>query len=114
MATVIEGQSSSVGQIVKKVTSDSTSVTGPEFELFHKKEVTVAIRNVSGPNISAIKLMRIFSDGVASQESISSDAVAAGNGVTFAVSYNIPKFRIDYTVASSSAGVVLIEVEGGY
>ena len=29
MATVIEGQSSSVGQIVKKVTSDSTSVTGP-------------------------------------------------------------------------------------
>ena len=43
MATVIEGQSSSVGQIVKKVTSDSTSVTGPEFELFHKKEVTAKI-----------------------------------------------------------------------
>ncbi len=58
--------------------------------------------------------MRIFSDGVASEESSSTPAVSAGNGVTFAVSYNVPKFRIDYTVASSSAGVVLIEVEGGY
>ena len=119
MATTIEGQSSSVGQIVKKVSNDSaspasTSVTGPVFELFHKKEVTVAIRNVSGPDISAIKLMRIFSDGVASEESSSTPAVSADNGVTFAVSYNVPKFCIDYTTDDTTDSEVLIEVEGGY
>jgi hypothetical protein len=113
MATVIEGQSIYVGQIVKKVTSDSTSVTGPTFEMNHKDKVTVAIRNVSGPDISAVKLMRIFSDGTASEESSSAGPFSAGNGPTFAVTYNIPKFRVDYTVASSSAGVVLVEVEGG-
>ena len=120
MAT-IEGQSTHVGQIVKKVTQAPDSgtivnVQGPVFELFHKKELTVAIRNVSGPNISAIKLMRIFSDGVASEEASSTPAVSAGGGVTFAVSYNVPKFRIDYTVAQASSpnSVVLIEVEGGY
>ena len=86
------------------------------WNIAHTQCATLAAANnaMPPPNISAIKLMRIFSDGVASQESISSDAVAAGDGVTFAVSYNIPKFRIDYTVASSSAGVVLIEIEGGY
>jgi hypothetical protein len=115
MATVIEGQSIYVGQIVKKVTSDSTSVTGPTFEMNHKDKdkVTVAIRNVSGPDISAVKIMRIFSDGTASEESSSAGPFSAGNGPTFAVTYNIPKFRVDYTVASSSAGVVLVEVEGG-
>ena len=113
MATVIEGQSIYVGQIVKKVTSDSTSVTGPTFEMSHKDKVTVAIRNVSGPDISAVKLMRIFSDGTASEESASAGPFSAGDGPTFAVTYNIPKFRVDYTVASSSTGVVLVEVEGG-
>jgi hypothetical protein len=79
----------------------------------HKDKVTVAIRNVSGPDISAVKLMRIFSDGTASEESSSAGPFSAGDGPTFAVTYNIPKFRVDYTVASSSAGVVLVEVEGG-
>ena len=120
MAT-IEGQSTHVGQIVKKVSSTTSggdlAVTGPVFELFHKKELTVAIRNVSGKDIKSIKLMRIFSDGVASEESSSAPQVAAGSGVTFAVSYNVPKFRIDYTVhqgGSDGDNVTLIEVEGGY
>ena len=125
MATVIEGQSSSVGQIVKKVTGTiedpvaDLAVTGPVFELFHKREVTVAIRNVSGQDIKSVKLMRIFSDGTASEESSSAGPFSAGNGLTFAVSYNIPKFRIDYTVDDGGASVgdtnvSLIEVEGGY
>ena len=120
MATVT-GLSTHVGQIVKQIDTtvggSDVNVTGPVFELFHKKEVTVAILNVSGKSIKEIKLMRIFSNGDASQESISSDAVTAGNGVTFAVSYNIPKFRIDYVVDQTTSGtnsVVLVEVEGGY
>ena len=118
MATVIEGQSIYVGQIVKKVTNDnslpsSTSVTGPVFEMNHKDKVTVAVRNVSGPNISGVKLMRVFSDGVASEESAASGSFAAGDGPTFAVTYNIPKFRVDYTTADLTESVVLIEVEGG-
>ena len=123
MAT-ITGLTQHVGQIVKQVeatysgSSGTHDVTGPVFELFHKKEVTVAILNVSGQSIKDIQLMRVFSNGTASQESISSDAVTAGNGVTFAVSYNVPKFRIDYkidkTTSGSSPSTVLIEVEGGY
>ena len=120
MAT-ITGLSTHVGQIVKQIDTtvggSDVNVTGPVFELFHKKEVTVAILNVSGKSIKDIKLMRIFSNGDASQESISADSVTAGNGVTFAVSYNIPKFRIDYTVersGSSGNNSTLVEVEGGY
>jgi hypothetical protein len=121
MATTIEGQSIYVGQIVKKVTNDnsvpsSTTVTGPVFEMNHKDKVTVAVRNVSGPNISNVKLMRVFSDGVASEESSSAGPFASSptsDGPTFAVTYNIPKFRVDYTTADLTESVVLIEVEGG-
>jgi hypothetical protein len=81
----------------------------------HKDKVTVAVRVVSGPDISNVQLMRIFSDGVASEESISAGGFAADDGPTFAVTYNVPKFRIDYEIASSTGvdSVVLIEVEGG-
>lgn len=123
MAT-IEGKSTHVGQIVKQVTetpnpSAVVNVQGPVFEMYHKKELTVALRNVSGPNIQDVKIMRIFSDGEASQEGISNGpfASATNDGPTFAISYNIPKFRVDYTVvaaAASPVSVVLIEVEGGY
>jgi hypothetical protein len=83
MAT-IEGQSIYVGQIVKKVTSTTNvGADGPIFELNHKDKVTVAVRNVSGPNI------------------------------TFAVTYNIPKFQVQYNLDSPGTSVVLIEVEGG-
>ena len=116
MALTVTGKSTHVGQIVKVLDSESgdTSITGPEFELFHKKELTVAVFNKGSAAISNIKLMRILHDGTASQESISSSSVTTGNGVTFAVSYNIPKFRIDYTKAGGSTGQVFTEVEGGY
>jgi len=123
MAT-IEGKSTHVGQIVKQVTETpdpgaTVTVQGPVFEMYHKKELTVALRNVSGPNIQDAKIMRIFSDGEASQEGISAGpfASATNDGPTFAISYNIPKFRVDYTVVAAAAtpkSVVLIEVEGGY
>jgi len=123
MATVIEGQSIYVGQIVKKVTVPNADIPatglnkiiGPVFEMNHKDKVTVAIRVVSGPDISNVQLMRVFSDGVASEESISAGGFAADDGPTFAVTYNVPKFRIDYEIASSTGvdSVVLIEVEGG-
>lgn len=123
MATTIEGQSIYVGQIVKKVTVPNADIPatglnkiiGPVFEMNHKDKVTVAIRVVSGPDISNVQLMRIFSDGVASEESISAGGFAADDGPTFAVTYNVPKFRIDYEIASSTGvdSVVLIEVEGG-
>lgn len=124
MATTIEGQSIYVGQIVKKVTGTIESagvdfnVTGPVFEMNHKDKVTVAIRNVSGENIKSVKLMRIFSDGTASEEASSAGPFAVGDGPTFAITYNVPKFRIDYTVDGSTANpgdsnVSLIEVEGG-
>ena len=123
MATVIEGQSIYVGQIVKKVTVPNADIPatglnkiiGPVFEMNHKDKVTVAVRVVSGPDISNVQLMRVFSDGVASQESISAGGFAADDGPTFAVTYNVPKFRIDYEIASSTGvdSVVLIEVEGG-
>ena len=113
MAT-IEGQSIYVGQIVKKVTSTTNvGADGPIFELNHKDKVTVAVRNVSGPNISGVKLMRVFSDGVASEESAASGSFAAGDGPTFAVTYNIPKFQVQYNLVSAGTSVVLIEVEGG-
>jgi len=113
MAT-IEGQSIYVGQIVKKVTSTTNvGADGPIFELNHKDKVTVAVRNVSGPNISGVKLMRIFSDGVASEESAASGSFAANDGPTFAVTYNIPKFQVQYNLDSPGTSVVLIEVEGG-
>jgi hypothetical protein len=113
MAT-IEGQSIYVGQIVKKVTSTTNvGADGPIFELNHKDKVTVAVRNVSGPNISGVKLMRVFSDGVASEESAASGSFAAGDGPTFAVTYNIPKFQVQYNLDSPGTSVVLIEVEGG-
>jgi len=123
MATTIEGQSIYVGQIVKKVTVPNADIPatglnkiiGPVFEMNHKDKVTVAVRVVSGPDISNVQLMRIFSDGVASEESISAGGFAADDGPTFAVTYNVPKFRIDYEIASSTGvdSVVLIEVEGG-
>jgi hypothetical protein len=123
MATTIEGQSIYVGQIVKKVTVPNADIPatglnkiiGPVFEMNHKDKVTVAIRVVSGPDISNVQLMRVFSDGVASEESISAGGFAADDGPTFAVTYNVPKFRIDYEIASSTGvdSVVLIEVEGG-
>jgi hypothetical protein len=113
MAT-IEGQSIYVGQIVKKVTSTTNvGADGPIFELNHKDKVTVAVRNVSGPNISGVKLMRVFSDGVASEESAASGSFAANDGPTFAVTYNIPKFQVQYNLDSPGTSVVLIEVEGG-
>jgi hypothetical protein len=113
MAT-IEGQSIYVGQIVKKVTSTTNvGADGPIFELNHKDKVTVAVRNVSGPNISGVKLMRVFSDGVASEESAASGSFAANDGPTFAVTYNIPKFQVQYDLDSPGTSVVLIEVEGG-
>ena len=95
MALTVTGKSTHVGQIVKVLDSESgdTSITGPEFELFHKKELTVAVFNKGSAAISDIKLMRILHDGTASQESISSSSVTTGNGVTFAVSYNIPSRR---------------------
>mgnify|MGYP003150715046 FL=1 len=133
MAATIEGQSTHVGQIVKKVTvpkadipsssSGNNKIIGPVFEMYHKKEVTVAVRNVSGPNITNVQIMRIFSDGVASQEGADGlqagpFAAATNDGPTFAISYNIPKFRIDYEVPAATNpttdSVVLIEVEGGY
>ena len=123
MATTIEGQSIYVGQIVKKVTVPNADIPatglnkiiGPVFEMNHKDKVTVAVRVVSGPDISNVQLMRVFSDGVASQESLSAGGFAANDGPTFAVTYNVPKFRIDYEIASSTGvdSVVLIEVEGG-
>ena len=123
MATTIEGQSLYVGQIVKKVTVPNADIPatglnkiiGPVFEMNHKDKVTVAVRVVSGPDISNVQLMRVFSDGVASQESLSAGGFAADDGPTFAVTYNVPKFRIDYEIASSTGvdSVVLIEVEGG-
>ena len=123
MATTIEGQSIYVGQIVKKVTVPNADIPatglnkiiGPVFEMNHKDKVTVAIRVVSGPDISNVQLMRVFSDGVASQESLSAGGFAVDDGPTFAVTYNVPKFRIDYEIASSTGvdSVVLIEVEGG-
>jgi hypothetical protein len=125
MATTIEGQSIYVGQIVKKVTvpnadipataSGTGKIIGPVFEMNHKDKVTVAVRVVSGPDISNVQLMRVFSDGVASQESISAGGFAADDGPTFAVTYNVPKFRIDYEIPASTGAdsVVLIEVEGG-
>jgi hypothetical protein len=113
MAT-IEGQSIYVGQIVKKVTSTTNvGADGPIFELNHKDKVTVAVRNVSGPNISGVKLMRIFSDGVASEEVSSAGVFSTGDGPTFAVTYNIPKFQVQYDLDSAGTSVVLIEVEGG-
>ena len=113
MAT-IEGQSIYVGQIVKKVTSTTNvGADGPIFELNHKDKVTVAVRNVSGPDISDVKLMRVFSDGVASEESSSAGGFSAGDGPTFAVTYNIPKFQVQYDLDSAGTSVVLIEVEGG-
>jgi hypothetical protein len=113
MAT-IEGQSIYVGQIVKKVTSTTNvGADGPIFELNHKDKVTVAVRNVSGPNISGVKLMRVFSDGVASEESAASGSFAANDGPTFAVTYNIPKFQVQYNLDSPGTSVVLVEVEGG-
>jgi len=113
MAT-IEGQSIYVGQIVKKVTSTTNvGADGPIFELNHKDKVTVAVRNVSGPDISDVKLMRVFSDGVASEESSSAGSFSAGDGPTFAVTYNIPKFQVQYDLDSAGTSVVLIEVEGG-
>ena len=116
MALTVTGKSTHVGQIVKVLDSESgdTSITGPEFELFHKKELTVAVLNKGSAQISDVKLMRIFHDGTASQEGISAGPFTTGNGPTFAVSYNVPKFRIDYTKASGSTGQVFIEVEGGY
>lgn len=123
MATTIEGQSIYVGQIVKKVTVPNADIPatglnkiiGPVFEMNHKDKVTVAVRVVSGPDISNVQLMRVFSDGVASQESLSAGGFAANDGPTFAVTYNVPKFRIDYEIAASTGvdSVVLIEVEGG-
>jgi len=123
MATTTEGQSIYVGQIVKKVTVPNADIPatglnkiiGPVFEMNHKDKVTVAVRVVSGPDISNVQLMRVFSDGVASQESLSAGGFAADDGPTFAVTYNVPKFRIDYEIASSTGvdSVVLIEVEGG-
>ena len=115
MAT-ITGKPTHVGQIVKEVThSAAGAVTGPVFEMFHKKELTVSVFLKSSSGISSIKLMRLMHDGTsASQEAVSTPQVTAGNGVTFAVSYNVPKFRIDYTSDSSDAAVVFIEVEGGY
>jgi len=123
MATTIEGQSIYVGQIVKKVTVPNADIPatglnkiiGPVFEMNHKDKVTVAVRVVSGPDISNVQLMRVFSDGVASQESLSAGGFAVDDGPTFAVTYNVPKFRIDYEIASSTGvdSVVLIEVEGG-
>ena len=113
MAT-IEGQSIYVGQIVKKVTSTTNvGADGPIFELNHKDKVTVAVRNVSGPDIKDVKLMRVFSDGVASEESSSAGNFATGDGPTFAVTYNIPKFQVQYNLDSAGTSVVLIEVEGG-
>ncbi len=113
MAT-IEGQSIYVGQIVKKVTSTTNvGADGPIFELNHKDKVTVAVRSVSGPDISDVRLMRVFSDGVASEESSSAGPFSAGNGPTFAVTYNIPKFQVQYDLDSAGTSVVLIEVEGG-
>jgi len=123
MATVIEGQSIYVGQIVKKVTvpdgdipaTGANKIIGPVFEMNHKDKVTVAVRVVSGPDIRNVQLMRVFSDGVASEESISAGGFAADDGPTFAVTYNVPKLRIDYEIAASTGvdSVVLIEVEGG-
>jgi len=123
MATTIEGQSIYVGQIVKKVTvpdgdipaTGANKIIGPVFEMNHKDKVTVAVRVVSGPDIRNVQLMRVFSDGVASEESISAGGFAADDGPTFAVTYNVPKFRIDYEIAASTGvdSVVLIEVEGG-
>ena len=116
MAT-IEGQSIYVGQIVKKVTSTTNvGADGPIFELNHKDKVTVAVRNVSGPNISDVRLMRVFSDGVASEEVSSAGPFASSptsDGPTFAVTYNIPKFQVQYDLDSAGTSVVLIEVEGG-
>ena len=88
MATTIEGQSIYVGQIVKKVTVPDADIPatgldkiiGPVFEMNHKDKVTVAVRVVSGPDISNVQLMRIFSDGVASEESISAGGFAADDG----------------------------------
>ena len=64
MATTIEGQSIYVGQIVKKVTvpnadipataSGTGKIIGPVFEMNHKDKVTVAVRAVSGPDISNV------------------------------------------------------------
>jgi len=123
MATTIEGQSIYVGQIVKKVTvpdgdipaTGANKIIGPVFEMNHKDKVTVAVRVVSGPDIRNVQLMRVFSDGVASEESISAGGFAADDGPTFAVTYNVPKLRIDYEIAASTGvdSVVLIEVEGG-
>lgn len=120
MALTVTGKSTHVGQIVKVLDSESgdTAINeaagAPAFEFFHKKELTVAVFNKGSAQIQDVKLMRILHDGTQTQESISAGPFTTGNGVTFAVSYNVPKFRIEYTKASGSTGQVYIEVEGGY
>jgi len=109
MATVTG--SISTGQIAKKVVSAAETVT-VGFESQRQKQLTVVVYNASGSgDITGLVIERVLQDGTTVSTESSHGDLAAGAGVTFAFSYNVPKFNVKYV--SPAARTVFIEVDNG-
>ena len=113
MATITG--SISTGQIAKKVVSGGSETVTVGFESQRQKQLTVVVYNAtvsgSAADISNLIIERVLQDGTTVSTESSHGTLAKGAGVTFAFSYNVPKFNVKYD--SGGERTVFIEVNNG-